>query len=168
MLDGQAGTATDYDACVAAAQEHNANEGHTAPSVSYSHDDPPPDEKPAQWQTVEAVRGKQLNDTDFTQEPMKRDMPNDIQNQIKANDQAWADFRQGLRDIPQTFGYPEMSKPTSAAMWVVGIERDVGDRITVANEEWTGCQVAFHHGDRLIAARAIPRSGLAFPRDRRA
>jgi hypothetical protein len=98
MLDGQAGTAADYDAAVAAAQLHNTAAAHTAPSISYSHDEPPPDPTPDQWNTIERVRGVQLTQTDWlaTQPP---DTPQAVIDQIKAHQQEWLDFRQALRDI---------------------------------------------------------------------
>jgi len=99
LLDGESGSASDYDAAIAAAQEHNAQAEHDSPAISYGHDEPPPDETPQQWATVDSVRGTQLRQTDYAVEPFTSDLPNKIQNSFRKYQQEWLDFRQGLRDI---------------------------------------------------------------------
>ena len=48
------------------------------------------------WASVKAKRNKLLSDSDYTQMP---DWP--------GNKQVWADYRQALRDITETFDSPE-------------------------------------------------------------
>ena len=52
-----------------------------------------------QWQTVDSVRGQQLRDTDWMIEPFPADIPPAIESAIKANEQGWYGFRDGLRAI---------------------------------------------------------------------
>jgi hypothetical protein len=99
LLDGESGTAIDYDEAVAAAQEHNAEAEHDAPAISYANDAPPPDETESQWLLVDSVRGTQLRQTDFAIEPFTTDLPDVTAQAFRDNEAAWLAFRQGLREI---------------------------------------------------------------------
>jgi hypothetical protein len=106
LLDGETGSAPDYDAAVAAAQAHNSELAHDAPSISYSHDEPPPDPKPGQWDEVERIRNAQIAQTDCAIPPYVGDIPPDRQQAFDTYQAEWKSFRQQLRDLAQTYGYP--------------------------------------------------------------
>jgi len=67
--------------------------------------------KADQWAEVLRIRGAELSQTDWLIEPWPADLSDRIAGEIHDNEQGWADFRQGLRDLPQTFGYPD-GEPT--------------------------------------------------------
>jgi tail assembly chaperone len=115
LLDGASGEAATHEDANAAAQAHNAQAGHESPSISYGHDDPPPDPMPQQWGEAERVRNAQLADTDGAIPPYVGDMPADRQQDFDTYQAEWRDFRQQLRDLPQTYGYPD-GDPT-AIVW---------------------------------------------------
>lgn len=65
-----------------------------------------------QWDEVRRARGAQLSATDWlgTKPP---DLPDDVDGEIDANAQAWADYRQALRDLPDQGDDPtELVWPT--------------------------------------------------------
>jgi len=102
LLDGETGTAADYDTAVAAAQDHNAEAGHEAPAISYGHDAPPPDPTPDQWRTVDSVRGAQIRQTDHSQPPFVADMPQENQDAFTSYAAEWKAFRRALNLMKHT------------------------------------------------------------------
>ncbi len=99
LLDGKTGTASTHEDAIAAAQTHNAREQHDTPSISYSHDEPPPDPIPAQRTEAEHVRVANVTETDWIITPPP-DTPADILNQINNNLPGWQTFRRELRALP--------------------------------------------------------------------
>ena len=121
LLDGETGTAADYDTAVAAAQDHNAEAGHEAPAISYGHDAPPPDPTPDQWRTVDSVRGAQIRQTDHSQPPFVADMPQENQDAFTSYAAEWKAFRRALNLMkhtgdPAALVWPTLP-PALAAYW---------------------------------------------------
>jgi hypothetical protein len=102
LLDDASGTAPDHDAAVAAAQEHNTQAEHDSPAISYGHDASPPDPAPAQWRTVDSVRGAQIRQTDHSQPPFVADMPQGDQDAFTSYASEWKLFRRSLNAIKHT------------------------------------------------------------------
>lgn len=60
-----------------------------------------------QWDEVRRVRGAQLSQTDWlASKPV--DVPDAIVEQAHANEQAWLDYRQALRDLPTSGADPTL------------------------------------------------------------
>ena len=102
LLDDASGTAPDHDAAVAAAQEHNTQAEHDSPAIRYGHDASPPDPAPAQWRTVDSVRGAQIRQTDHSQPPFVADMPQGDQDAFTTYASEWKLFRRSLNAIKHT------------------------------------------------------------------
>jgi hypothetical protein len=70
--------------------------------------------KADQWGEVLRIRGAQLSQSDWlASAPV--DVPDAIRDAAKQYEADWLAFRQGLRDLPETFGYPD-GDPT-AVVW---------------------------------------------------
>ena len=112
LLDDASGTAPDHDAAVAAAQEHNTQAEHDSPAISYGHDASPPDPAPAQWRTVDSVRGAQIRQTDHSQPPFVADMPQGDQDAFTSYASEWKLFRRSLNAIKHTGDPAALAWPT--------------------------------------------------------
>jgi hypothetical protein len=60
----------------------------------------------AAWEELYRERGLRLDGSDWIIEPWPADLPDSVQDEIRASEDDWAAYRQALRDLPEATADP--------------------------------------------------------------